>query len=102
MFGHASALCAFRLMPMEPDLLPRLEARWSWRVADMEQRLVAFRDESIGRIEAWKWDFGDGATSAEQHPLHTYARPGNYVVVLEVAGPDGTARRSKVWDVQLR
>ena len=104
-FGHASELCAFRLMPLEPALTPALEARWIFSVADPAQRLVAFRDESLttGKIVGWKWDFGDGATSTEQHPLHRFAKPGNYVTVLEVTAADGsTARRSKVWDVQLR
>jgi hypothetical protein len=101
-FGHASELCAFRLMPLEPALRPKLAAQWSWSVVDLDRRLVAFKDESAGNITAWKWDFGDGSTATEQHPQHAYAKPGNYIIVLEVTGPDGTARRSKVWDVQLR
>jgi hypothetical protein len=104
-FGHASELCAFRLMPLEPALMPALEARWSFSIADLAQRLVAFHDESLttGRIVAWKWDFGDGESSTEQHPLHRFAKPGNYVTVLEVTAADAsTARRAKVWDVQLR
>ena len=104
-YGHASELCAFKLMPLEPSLTPALEARWSFTVADPDRRLVAFKDESLttGRITAWKWDFGDGATSTEQHPTHVFAKSGNYVTILEVTGADGTtSRRSKVWDVQLR
>jgi hypothetical protein len=101
-YGHASELCAFRLMPLEPSLQPKLAAQWSWSVVDMERRLVAFRDRSVGNISAWKWDFGDGTTSAEQNPQHAYAKPGNYVIILDVTGPDGTARHSKVWDVQLK
>jgi choice-of-anchor B domain-containing protein len=31
---------------------------------------------------SWHWDFGDGATSALQHPTHTYAVSGNYTVCL--------------------
>lgn len=102
MYGHASELCAFRLMPLEPSLRPKLAAQWSWKVVDMERRLVAFKDESVGTLTSWKWDFGDGFSSTEQYPQHAYAKPGNYVVVLEVSGPDGTSRRSKVWDVQLK
>jgi hypothetical protein len=101
-YGHASELCAFRLMPLEPALQPRLAARWSWSVVDMDRRLVAFKDQSTGTVTAWKWDFGDGATSTEQHPQHAYAKPGTYVIILDVTGPDGASRRSKVWDVQLR
>ncbi len=63
---------------------------------------MAFKDLSLGTVTAWKWDFGDGTTTTEQHPVHAYAKAGNYVVLLEVTGPDGTARRSKIWDVQLK
>lgn len=101
-FGHASELCAFRLMPVEPVLLPKLAAQWTWSVVDMDRRLVAFKDQSVGQVTAWKWDFGDGTFSTEQHPQHVYAKPDRYVVILEVTGPEGTSRRSKVWDVQLR
>lgn len=102
MFGHASQLCAFRLMPVEPALLPKIDARWDWHVVDHDRRLVAFFDRSIGTVTSWKWDFGDGTTSTEQYPQHQYTKPGNYVIVLEVSGPDGSSRRAKVWDVQLR
>ena len=102
MYGHASELCAFHLMPLEPSLRPKLAAQWTWTVVDMERRLVAFKDLSVGKVSAWKWDFGDGASSTEQFPQHAYAKPGDYVVILDVSGPDGTARRSKVWDVQLK
>ncbi|HVU36373.1 MAG TPA: PKD domain-containing protein [Opitutaceae bacterium] len=102
-YGDASELCAFRLMPFEPRFLPPLEARWSFQVVDMDRRLVAFKDESVGDIKSWQWDFGDGATSTERNPLHTYRKPGNYVTVLQVTGADGTTSRwSKVWAVQLR
>ncbi|HWA24183.1 MAG TPA: PKD domain-containing protein [Lacunisphaera sp.] len=100
--GNASALCAFRLMPLDPSIAPKLAAQWTWTVVDMDRRLVAFKDQSLGTVTAWKWDFGDGTTSTEQHPQHAYAKAGNYVVVLDVTGPDGTARRSKIWDVQFK
>lgn len=101
-YGDASELCAFKLMPLEPVLRPKLAAQWSWSVIDMDRRLVAFKDDSVGSITTWKWDFGDGTTATEQHPQHAYTKPGSYVVILEISGPDGTARRSKVWDVQLK
>ena len=101
-FGHASELCAFRLMPLETSLRPKLAAQWTWKVVDMDRRLVAFKDLSVGTVTTWKWDFGDGTGSTEQHPQHIYAKPDRYVVILDVAGPEGTSRRSKIWDVQLK
>jgi PKD domain len=102
MYGNASELCAFRLMPLEPMFRKLIEAQWSFGVVDMDRRLVAFKDRSVGQIDAWRWDFGDGSLSTEQHPLHHYDKPGSYVVILDVTGPAGTSRRSKVWDIQLR
>ena len=102
MYGDASELCAFRLMPLEPALKKPIEALWTWSVVDMDRRLVAFKDTSVGPVTSWKWDFGDGLTSSEQNPIHAFAQPGNYVVILDVEGPGGHSRRSKIWDVQLR
>ncbi len=48
---------------------------------------VPFTDESIlGTlpITTWFWDFGDGNTSTEQNPEHTYEEPGDYTVSLTV------------------
>jgi len=100
MYGQASELRAFRLMPLEPALRKPIDAQWSFQIVDRERRLVAFRDESVGAT-AWRWDFGDGQSSAEQHPLHLYSTPGKFVVVLTVSGPAGTSRLSKVWDVSF-
>lgn len=102
MYGQASELAVFRLMPLEPELRPELAADWSFDVLDMDRRLVAFQDESAGEITSWRWDFGDGTTSTEQHPVHRYEEAGRYVVVLHVEGPAGTARHAKVWDVAVR
>ncbi len=48
---------------------------------------IQFTDESLDNgnpITAWLWDFGDGKTSAEQNPRHSYASPGTYTAKLLV------------------
>jgi PKD repeat protein len=35
-------------------------------------------------IVSWAWDLGDGTTSAQQNPAHTYSMPGTYRVSLTV------------------
>ena len=102
MYGNASELVAFQLMPLEPRFRKAIEAQWTFQVVDMDRRLVAFEDRSEGEITSWKWEFGDGNTSAEQHPLHVYEKPGRFVVTLYVEGPAGTSRRAKVWDVAVK
>lgn len=45
---------------------------------------VQFTDQSAGNVSDWLWDFGDGATSTEQNPTHTYTTAGIYTVSLTV------------------
>ena len=52
--------------------------------------LVSFQDSTSGAVSGWSWDFGDGNTSGEIHPTHTYTQPGTYSVSLSVSGPTGT------------
>jgi len=53
---------------------------------------VDFLDESTegdGVLETWLWDFGDGATSSEQSPTHTYQSGGDYTVTLKIIDSNG-------------
>jgi len=102
MYGNANDLVAFRLMPLEDQFRKTPEAQWSFQVLDMNRRLVAFQDESHGKITEWRWEFGDGKFSSEQHPIHAYEKGGEYVVRLQVEGPAGKAEWTKVRDVVLR
>jgi hypothetical protein len=102
MYGNATLLREFRLMPLEPEFVKPIESHWSFKVLDMNRRLVAFEDESVGQVTNWRWDFGDGTSSTEQHPIHTYAKAGQYVVALYIEGPAGKSRMSKIWDVTVR
>ena len=36
------------------------------------------------------WDFGDGETSTEENPSHTYSAGGDYTVKLTATGEEGT------------
>ncbi|HYM05836.1 MAG TPA: PKD domain-containing protein, partial [Terriglobales bacterium] len=102
MYGNASDLVAFRLMPLEAQFRKPIDARWSYKILDMNRRLVAFEDESHGQITSWKWDFGDGTTSTEQHPIHKFEKAGEYIINLYIEGPAGKARWTKVRDVVLK
>ena len=44
--------------------------------------VVQFSDESTGVISSWQWEFGDGGTSSQQNPIHTYSDTGGYDVTL--------------------
>ena len=41
------------------------------------------------KIIHWDWDFGDGETSTEENPIHTYHKPGMYSVTLTATDEKG-------------
>jgi PKD repeat protein len=50
---------------------------------------VKFTNTSFGAINSLLWDFGDGSTSGEQNPSHTYNAPGNFIASLKATGAGG-------------
>ncbi|MDN3689811.1 PKD domain-containing protein [Cyclobacterium jeungdonense] len=102
MVADASYLCAFRLMPLEKDQLPDLKADWTFELVKNKERTVAFKDESIGDIEEWYWDFGNGDFSREQHPVYQFPESGvHYNVTLEVSGAVGKDKKTRFWEVMV-
>ncbi|MCB0515420.1 MAG: PKD domain-containing protein [Chitinophagales bacterium] len=56
---------------------------------------VTFSDNSEG-ANAWSWNFGDGTTSTQQNPTHTYASGGAYNVCLTISGSNGCSDQTCV------
>jgi len=56
---------------------------------------VSFTDLSTGGPTTWLWSFGDGATSAQQSPSHSYASPGSYTVSLTASNAQGSNTRTR-------
>jgi hypothetical protein len=56
---------------------------------------VQFTDESTGIVTKREWDFGDGNTSTDQNPVHTYTMAGTYTVTLTATGPGGSDNKTK-------
>ncbi|WP_292388289.1 PKD domain-containing protein [Methanosarcina sp. UBA5] len=56
---------------------------------------VGFTDSSTGTPTAWKWTFGDGASSTEKNPKHQYLQEGNYKVTLIVSNAAGSSTATK-------
>jgi len=54
-----------------------------------EENTINFFDISFGNPTSWEWTFGDGNTSTEQDPIHTYATTGEYIVSLAIIADSG-------------
>ncbi len=52
---------------------------------------VQFTDQSTGNITTRTWNFGDGESSNEVSPAHTFNDVGTYNVILTVTGPGGSS-----------
>lgn len=72
--------------------------------SSIEGSAVEFIDSSHdddGLIASWSWEFGDGATSSESSPLHTYNAAGVFSATLSVADDDGAWSEIHVFEVEI-
>ncbi|WP_421875097.1 PKD domain-containing protein [Marinoscillum sp.] len=51
--------------------------------------VAAFTNTSTGSELSYTWAFGDGTSSTEQSPTHSYEGPGLYQVELSIENPNG-------------
>jgi DNA-binding beta-propeller fold protein YncE len=58
---------------------------------------VSFTDASENSPTSWAWDFGDGETSAERNPIHSYQAAGHHTVTLRASNGamSGTSTRER-------
>uniref|UniRef100_UPI000A406248 PKD domain-containing protein n=1 Tax=Methanosarcina horonobensis TaxID=418008 RepID=UPI000A406248 len=56
---------------------------------------VVFTDQSMGSPTSWKWTFGDGNTSTEKNPVHTYNKSGLYSITLTADNANGSDTLTK-------
>jgi len=78
-------------LAINPNPIAKLEAD-PW-ITTMDTPEIDFSNlsESDSTIIDFLWDFGDGSTSNEENPSHTYQNPGEYEVTLYVETINGCA-----------
>jgi PKD repeat protein len=66
--------------------------------------VVSFTNHTtpLDPANTYLWDFGDGTTSTEVNPSHTYTAFGTYTVSLSVNGPKGEDIEIKVDYIKIR
>jgi len=55
---------------------------------------IRFNDTSLGDGLTYFWDFGDGGSSSDKNPTHTFENPGTYSVSLTVTNENGSDIKS--------
>ncbi len=79
--GAACDLGAFELEAERIPTRPTVDFAYN-----VSQRTVSFDASAAGAgALSYAWDFGDGGTSSEEDPSHTYASAGTYQVSLTVS-----------------
>jgi PKD repeat protein len=65
------------------------DADFNWHCEDLTCHFTDSSEDDDGAITNRNWNFGDGSTSNEVNPSHTYATEGNYTVILTVTDNGG-------------
>ncbi len=87
--SRTDGTAAFDLPPACFNITSAPIAGFSVSNASTCNGIVEFIDESEDQPQSWFWEFGDGETSDEQNPIHTYENEGVYSVSLTVTNTLG-------------
>lgn len=93
MFAIAIVLFSYACEDDEPRkiTLNLPSADFSYTISELN---VIFTDKSQN-VKSYFWNFGDGETSTEQNPSHTYKSKGTYTAELTVTGENGKTSSKK-------
>jgi PKD repeat protein len=72
-----------------PNIAPPVAVFTASVVTGNAPLTVQFNNQSYGTIASYQWNFGDGTTSTDPNPSHSFNAPGLYPVTLTVTGPGG-------------
>ena len=79
-------IAAFALFLSSCEEAP--EAKFSYTIDANDTKMVTFVNETVGAT-SYIWQFGDGSTSEEESPVHTYDAGGDYLVALVAQNDQG-------------
>ena len=75
--------------PPPPPLNQPPSAAFDFDPAGLTVNFIDLSNDPDGTILSWIWNFGDGASSTEQNPIHIYDTADTYIVRLKVTDDDG-------------
>ena len=78
------------------NVLPQTDPSFTSQVNGSD---VQFTNTSGGNPTTFAWDFGDGSTSTDEHPSHTYSTAGSYTVCLTTTNNCGAQTACDVVEI---
>ncbi|MCB1051682.1 MAG: PKD domain-containing protein [Acidobacteria bacterium] len=81
----------------DPPNVPNNQAPVAAFTYTIQSKMVTFSDQSSdpdGTVSAWTWDFGDGSSSNERNPVHTYQSRSMYNVTLRILDNKNSASQT--------
>ena len=61
---------------------------------------VTFTFSGDGEVDEYEWDFGDGSTSDEENPIHTFTSSGDFPVTLTVSNDKGDDSKTETVTIE--
>lgn len=101
-FALPFSACDDLVLPEEgsiADLTPP-SANFSTMATVGEYKEINFTNLSISATD-YVWDFGDGNTSTDKHPVHTYAEDGTYTVSLKASDKTGATSEAYTKNIEI-
>jgi PKD repeat protein len=75
-------------IPINCIVVPTCQAGFQSVVSCPSAIFTDLSTSTPGNIVQWDWDFGDGNTSTQQNPTHSYAADGAYIACLTITTSD--------------
>jgi len=69
-------------------------ASFTWHCEGLACQFIDASTDSDGTLTGWTWGFGDGGTSNERQPAHSYSNAGTFTVTLSVTDNHGSSHQS--------
>ena len=60
---------------------------------------MTFTNTTVGEELTYAWDFGDGSTSTDESPEHTYEANGSYIAKLTATNTSGVDESEAVLEI---
>ena len=87
----------------DPNAQTDCQAEFEFVQGSTNNMEISFFDisTSLGNIDSWSWNFGDGSNSIDQNPVHTYSVAGTYFVCLTIESNNNTCTSTSCLYIQI-